>query len=293
MSESATDVRGRATASGVPPGPPGGSGTRDGAAPEIPGERIAVERAALLLSALIAVAVPTLTALDLDVPGRAVLAVLFALTVPGVPAVSLLRVRSPLLAWSLAGAISIAAALLTATAALLTRWWSPLGWSALLAAVDLAGTGYALVRLRGLPVATRRFPRTATPRARTRVLSAVALVGAVALWWLSVRSASLDAAGATGVIGVVAWPYVAALGIVAAVVSVQLLRRRPDGLVLAAAALLLTLFLFGYVNLADSEASVPSGWLHVGFARFITDHHASFSGLDARASWPAFFAATA
>jgi hypothetical protein len=293
MSETATGKRRGATASGIPTGPLDGSGSRDGAAPEFSGERVAVERAALLLSVLIAVAVPTVTALNINFPGRAVLAVLFALTVPGVPGALLLRVRPPLLAWSLAVALSIAAALLTATAALLTRWWSPLGWSVLLAAVDVAGTGYALVRLRRLPVATRRFPRATAPMARTRVLSAVALAGAVALWWLSVRSTSLDTAGATGVIGVIGWAYVAALVILAAVVSMQLLRHRPDGVVLAAAALLLTLFLFGYVNLTDGEASVPAGWLHVGFAGFITDHHASFSGLDARADWPAFFAAAA
>jgi hypothetical protein len=41
---------------------------------------------------------------------------------------------------------------------------------------------------------------------------------------------------------------------------------------------------------ADEQASVPTGWLHVGFARFITEHHRTFSGLDARAYWPGFFA---
>ena len=293
MSEAAVGERGGATDSGVPVAPPAGPGTSAAVAPGFPAGRVALERATLLLTALVAVAVPLVTALDLHPPGRAVLAVLFLLTVPGVPAASLLRVRSPLLACSLAGALSIAAALLTASSALLTRWWSPLGWAVVLAAVDLAGTGLALVRMRGLRPATRRSPRATAPKVRGRLAAAAALTGAAVLWWLSVRWASLDATGTTGVIGVIGWPYVAALVIVAVVVAMQLVRRRPDGLVLAAAALLLTLFLFGYVNLADGEGSVPTGWTHVGFAGFITDHHASFTGLDARASWPAFFAAAA
>ena len=43
MSESAIGVRVGATASDVPAGPPGGSGTEDGAAPEFPGERFIAE----------------------------------------------------------------------------------------------------------------------------------------------------------------------------------------------------------------------------------------------------------
>lgn len=293
MAEIAVHERGQVTEPGAGGGPPGGSGTSPGAVTTFPAGRLRAERTALLLSALVAVVVPALTALDVHVPGRAALAVLFVLVVPGVPAASLLRVRAPLLAACLAGALSIAAALLTATAALLTRWWSPLGWSVVLAAVHLAGTGYALVRLRGVPASAPCERGSSGVRWSERALPAAALAGATALWWLSVHNASLDAAGPTGVIGVIGWPYVAALGVVAAVAALQLVRRRPDALVLAAAALLLTLFLYGYVNFADGEASVPTGWLHVGFARFITDHHASFTGLDARADWPALFAVAA
>jgi hypothetical protein len=77
------------------------------------------------------------------------------------------------------------------------------------------------------------------------------------------------------------------------VAAVQLLRPELDTLMLTATALVLAFVIFAFVNVADGEASVPTGWLHVGFARYITDHQATFAGLDARASWPGFFAAAA
>jgi hypothetical protein len=252
------------------------------------------ERAVLLGAALIAVATPVVAALDADFPGRGLLAVLFVLTVPGVPLASLLRLPGRLLPAALAVALSISTHLLLATAGLGAGWWSPLGWTAVSAAVGLVAAALALRRL---PAAAPR-PAPAAPGAGragpwARVPALLALAAAVGLWWLATRWTDLDDAGATGVIGVLAWPYVAAVALVAAVVVVHLLQPRPDPLVLGAAAVVLALVVYAFANTTDGVAGVPTGWLHVGFADYIAENQQSFNGLDARASWPAFFTVTA
>ncbi|MGK5172112.1 serine/threonine protein kinase [Geodermatophilus sp. CPCC 205761] len=273
--------------------PPGQEpSTRDVA----PRRHPARERAVLLAAALVAVATPVVAALDVDVPGRPVLAVLFVLTVPGVPLAALLRLPGKLLPAALAVALSIATALLLATAGLGTGWWSPLGWAAGSSAVGLVATAWALTRL-PLPEPGDDAPRgTSAPAARGlrgRPVALAVLAAAVALWWLATRWTDLDDAGATGVVGVVAWPYVAAVVLVAAVAALHLSSRRPDPVVLGAAAVVLALIVYAFVNVTDGVAGVPTGWLHVGFADYIAENQQSFDGLDARASWPAFFTVAA
>lgn len=273
---------------GSRPADDGGWSTAVGPAP--------LRSAVLLASALLAVAVPAVAALNVSFPGRAVLALLFTLAVPGIPVVALLRIPHPLVEASLAGAVSIAFALLTSTAAITAHWWNPLAWMVGTAAAHLLATGFALTR----PASAGRSGRELRSRARMgaarltgRWVAVALLAGAAALWTLAVRSVDLGATGATGLIAVVGWQYVAALVLVAVVAAWQLLRRRLDEWVLAATAVVLTLVIYAFVNVAEGEGSVATGWLHVGFARYISEHHVSFNGLDARGSWPGFFAATA
>lgn len=261
-------------------------------------------RVPLLAAALVAVVTPLVAAVDLDVPGRPVLAVLFVLSVPGVPLAWLLRLPSTLLRVALAIALSISTALLLATVGLAVGWFSPLGWTSISSGVALVATALALLRgprrstvpptappapePTGAPSAARR-----TPDLAARPVAWAALGIAVVLWWLATRWTDLDQAGATGVVGVLTWPHVVAIVLVAAVVTGQLLRPRPDQLVLGAAAVVLTLTVQAFVNFTDGYASVPTGWLHVGFANYIAENHESFTALDARANWPAFFTVTA
>ncbi|MGY1856577.1 serine/threonine protein kinase [Modestobacter sp. SYSU DS0290] len=253
------------------------------------------ERIALWLGALIAVVTPAVAAADLAFPGRTLLAVAFVLTVPGVPLAVLLRVPDRLLRGSLAGALSVAVTLLTATLQVVTGWWSPVGFAAGTAAVSLAAT---VVALRRTPRAAPRTAGTGRPSGahvggrstdRERPVAVVALLAALGLWWTATRWLELDDAGALGVIGVVGWAYVAALVLVALVAARQLLRPVLDGPVLAATAVVLAVVLFAFTNVGDGRAGVSVGWLHVGFIRFITEQQATFAGLDARAYWPGFF----
>lgn len=301
MTETSARTPGNATETAGDIPPPSSTPNETDATPVNPSARIRAERVVLYLAALVAVLTPVVAAVDVSFPGRTLLALLFTLAVPGVPLVSLLRIPDAALASSLAGAVSISCALLAATVALATGWWSPLAWAAVLAAVALLATVWALRALgrRPNPAGSASADVHATPAERTgfsvwsRPVSAVALLAALGLWRLATRWVDLDSSGPLGVIGVVGWPYVVAIVLVAAVAAVQLLRPQLDALMLAGTAVVLALMIFAFVNVADGEASVSTGWLHVGFARFIDVHQSSFTGLDARASWPGFFAATA
>ncbi|WP_138734708.1 serine/threonine protein kinase [Modestobacter excelsi] len=256
--------------------------------------RWGVERAALWVSAVVAVLTVVVAGLDLSVPGRTLLALLFTLLVPGVPLASLLRVPYALLSSCLAVALSLGVALVTAAVEVTTGWWGPTAWATGIAVVSLLLTVVALRRHPADEPGARPAPslrsRLATP---DRLVSAGLLVLALLSWWLATRWLELDAAGATGVLGVLSWAYVLALVLTAVVAARQLLRPTVDSVVLAAAAVVLCIVVFGYTNVGDGEAGVSVGWLHVGFIRFITENHASFLGLDARAYWPGFFGAGA
>ncbi|TWH75330.1 serine/threonine protein kinase [Modestobacter roseus] len=261
--------------------------------------RPAGDRVALLLGAFVAVATPLVAAADLAVPGRALLALAFVLTVPGVPLAVLLRVPDRLLRGALAVALSVAVTLLTAALQVVTGWWSPVGFAVGTAAVSLVAT---VVALREMPRAGPRSPggaRSAGAHAAAgspdweRPAAVVGLVAALGLWWPATRWLELDDAGPLGVIGVAGWPYVVALALVGLVAARQLLRPVLDGAVLAATAVVLAVVLFGFANVGDGQAGVSVGWLHVGFIRFMTEQQATFAGLDARAYWPGFFAAGA
>ena len=283
--------------SAVRPGQPratGGADRRPGPA----------EVVALRLSAVLAAVVPLLAAVDWSLPGRTLLALAFTLLVPGVPVVSLLRVPNSLLAASLTGAVSLAVALLSADAQVLV-WWHPVLTAAGIGALHLTLTALALRRY-GLPavpalprpaellrrsgLAARRAVGNAAPDRRACL---AVLGGALALWLLATRTVDLDDTAGIGVLGVVGWSYLLALVLVTGVAAHQLRRPVLDGLVLALTAGVLVVVVFAFVGVADGEASFPTGWLHVGFIRFITEHHASFTGVDARAYWPGFFAAGA
>src|SRR3954469_13623545 len=125
--------------------------------------RVRAERWTLVLTALVAVLTIAVAAVDVSFPGRAVLALVFTLAVPGVPLASLLRIPNALLAASLAGALSIATWLLVATAAVSSGTWNPLAWSTGVAVVGLVATVPALRRLRSWSTATglpEPLPRT-------------------------------------------------------------------------------------------------------------------------------------
>lgn len=258
-------------------------------------------RAALALvgAALLAVLVPLLATLEVQVPGRAVLAVAFFLLVPGVPLALALRLPSSLLTLALAVASSLAVWLLYGTLTIVGGWWEPVvgAWSVTLLALLLSLV--VVLRRRSVPApgSSATAPGAPAAGARTPVgaglLLGVLLVLTGVVWWWSTQYLRLDDASVLGLLPVVGWRYVVALAMISALTAYALLRRRLDHVLLTGCALLVALMGYATVPVGDGEGSVPVGWVHVAFAQYITDHGTVPLGVDARFSWPGFFSAAA
>ena len=251
-------------------------------------ERPSTERLLLAGTAVLAVLVPVLSAVDAALPGRTTLATLYVLAVPGYPLAVLLRLPDRVLTLALTIATSLAALLLVATVQVTSEWWSP----------TASATALSVSALALLPFALRSGPaHPREPAVRERGLAGRAalgvLVGALALWWWAVEDVDLEAMSTYGLISVVPLPYLGAVTLVAAVAGWALRRPRPDPLVLTACALSLIVILFGFLNVADSAASFRTAWVHVGFIDHISQYGERAEGYDARFSWPGFFAAGA
>lgn len=220
----------------------------------------------------------------------AIVAAFLAFTAAG-PGIAALAVgRSRALWAATAPATSLATVMLASLAQILLDAWSPPVTATI---VGMVGAAASVTWLRGSPrVEERREPRI-DPVA---VAVFAALAVALGLWFWATRAIDLDAAGATGLIGVLPWQWFAALAVIVATFAalIALGRSRPvrHGLLFAtgvAAAILVTLT----VNVADGGGVFGTGYVHVGFAEAINDRGTVLLGFDARFSWPAFFTAIA
>lgn len=242
-----------------------------------------------MLAAVLAVVVPAVEIGGLHFPGRAVLALLFVVLVPGAPLTALLRLRSFPLTLAVTFATSLSVLLLLCTTLVVSTLWQPLLAIALMSIAGLYLTWPALRAVDAEP----RLPAPARRVRPERALGLAAAGGSVLLWLVAVARVDLSALGGFGLLSVVGPAYWAALGLLAATAAWQLLRDEPDGLVLTVVVALLIVEMFGFLNIADGAASVSTGWLHVGFAQYISDHGHVAHYLDARFSWPGFFASAA
>jgi hypothetical protein len=238
-------------------------------------------------AALLSLLVPAVQLADLAFPGRAVLALAFFVLAPGAPLVVLLRLRSLALTLALAFAASLSILLLLSTVLVKIPFWHPGLATGLAAATCLGLTKPALNALAGEPPP----PPSEVVVDRERHYSLVALAASVALWVVAVQRAPLDQLGSLGLVRVVGPAYWAGLLVLVVIAVRQLRRPVPDPVVLSGLVIVLALELYGFLNAADSGASLSTGYLHVGFIQYILDHGQVAHYYDARFSWPAFFAA--
>ncbi|MFY1702935.1 hypothetical protein ACN28G_14505 [Micromonospora sp. WMMA1923] len=248
-----------------------------------------VERGALVATAALALIVPILVWWRIPLPGREVLAVLFALTSPGVPVAILLFGRSRPMWVAAAPALSVAAIVLITLTQTLTVTWSPSVAASMLAVATAATTVPAWGACPTPPLPSR------TPVDRAAVVFALlrcsALAGATVMWIWAVRVVDLDAAGALGLIQALPWQYVVAVLVVLAVAAGALHRGRTA--TLAVCAVLTITMTTTFVSFADGGAVVGTGYVHVGFADAIARSGVLLTATDARFSWPGFFTAAA
>jgi hypothetical protein len=126
---------------------------------------------------------------------------------------------------------------------------------------------------------------------RRPVLAVAALFAAGALlFWLPLRGVHMAAMNGYGLFSVlpVATLAGAAVLTVAFVVSVGL--RRPHPWLLGAQLVFILVSLHGLAQFLEPYARFPTSWQHAGFIEFIARTHTVDAGLDARFSWPGFFA---
>ena len=206
-------------------------------------------------------------AVDLDVAGAGVRAVLvFAgvLTLPGLPLVIALRIPGRALSAILAAAISLSVTVLAAQTTMIAEWWSPLRTQAILMVATLA---VCLWTWRTLPAATRsgtwRLGRRTWTRSRARSL--VALAVALALFVVSAESLDVLRVGRFGVIAGVDAYFFVGLALLAVVIVAALGARRLDPLVLSVSTVLAVVYNGMLVGAATGETSIPTSFVHRGF----------------------------
>jgi hypothetical protein len=104
---------------------------------------VQADRAVLSAALTVAIGALLLNVLDLDVPGRALLAVVSLLTVPGIPLVLALPIRNFQVQIVLGIALSLAFALIVSTTQLQAGLWSPLATQLILLVIGLTAAAFA------------------------------------------------------------------------------------------------------------------------------------------------------
>jgi hypothetical protein len=141
-------------------------------------------------------------------------------------------------------------------------------------------------------------PTAARPAAtKTRKTEHLPLIGIVtmfvaglALFWLPLTGVHYGRMNGYGLISVLPVGTLAGAGLLTVAFMVSLGLRRPYRLLLGLQLVAIVLALHGVAPALESYARDPTAWQHAGFIEYITRTGTVDVGLDARFSWPGFFA---
>ncbi|WP_028815655.1 lipopolysaccharide biosynthesis protein [Streptomyces flavidovirens] len=120
------------------------------------------------------------------------------------------------------------------------------------------------------------------------------LLAALALYWLPVRDlgeAGLDRMGGLGLISVLPSATLLGAGLLALSFASLLWLDRPRTVLLTAVLLATVVSLHALPAVLEAEPRFPTAWQHLGFMDYINRTGTAVPDLDARWSWPGFFAA--
>ncbi|MGW0311617.1 lipopolysaccharide biosynthesis protein [Streptomyces flavidovirens] len=120
------------------------------------------------------------------------------------------------------------------------------------------------------------------------------LLAALALYWLPVRDlgeAGLDRMGGLGLISVLPSATLLGAGLLAPAFASLLWLDRPRTVLLTAVLLATVVSLHALPAVLEAEPRFPTAWQHLGFMDYIDRTGTAVPDLDARWSWPGFFAA--
>ncbi|MEU8586371.1 lipopolysaccharide biosynthesis protein [Streptomyces sp. NPDC048664] len=160
------------------------------------------------------------------------------------------------------------------------------------AGTPVAATGHEPPRP---PAAGRPGARRFRPT-RAGLLLGCLLVGALLLYWvpaLRLDDAALDRMGGLGLVSVLPPLTLAGAAALVVVFAALLARGRESRFLLVATLLATVVSLHALPAVIETEPRFATAWQHLGFLDYIDRTGSAVPDLDARWSWPGFFAAAA
>nr|WP_225881959.1 lipopolysaccharide biosynthesis protein [Streptomyces aureocirculatus] len=146
------------------------------------------------------------------------------------------------------------------------------------------------------PPRTGATPRPGADRAARRrplVLGAL-LVAALGLYWLPVSGLGerdLDRMGGLGLVSVLPLPTLLGAALLVGVFATLLWQERPHRRLLLLTLVATVVSLHALPAVIETEPRFATAWQHLGFLEYIDRTGTAVPDLDARWSWPGFFAA--
>ncbi|MFF1698577.1 lipopolysaccharide biosynthesis protein [Streptomyces sp. NPDC058257] len=138
------------------------------------------------------------------------------------------------------------------------------------------------------PVVPEPLPR------RRALFMALFLAFALALYWLpalGITEADLDKMGGLGLISVLPTPTLLGAALLVVVFASLLWMERPHQALLLATLIATVVCLHALPAVLEDEPRFATAWQHLGFMEYIDRTGSAVPDLDARWSWPGFFAA--
>ncbi len=148
----------------------------------------------------------------------------------------------------------------------------------------------------GRPGAPARSGRQRLLPTRAGVLLGCLLTAALLLYWVPAArldDADLDRMGGLGLISVLPLPTLVGAALLITVFAVLLWLRREHRALLLVTLLATVVSLHALPAVIESEPRFATAWQHLGFIDYIDRTGAAVPDLDARWSWPGFFAVAA
>ncbi|MGV9791082.1 lipopolysaccharide biosynthesis protein [Streptomyces sp. NPDC003435] len=131
---------------------------------------------------------------------------------------------------------------------------------------------------------------------RTGVLLGCLLIAALVLYWvpaLRLTDAALDGMGGLGLVSVLPLPTLVGAALLVTVFAALLWLRREHRALLLLTLVATVVSLHALPAVIESAPRFPTAWQHLGFLDYIDRTGSTVPDLDARWSWPGFFAVLA
>ncbi|MFF4931556.1 lipopolysaccharide biosynthesis protein [Streptomyces griseofuscus] len=148
------------------------------------------------------------------------------------------------------------------------------------------------------PAGPEPAPDPAPParRLRSTLLLTFLLITALLLYWLPalrLGEGDLNRMGGLGLVSVLPWPTLLGAALLVVVFAGLLWQRREHRALLMVTLLVTVVSLHALPAVIETEPRFATAWQHLGFLDYIDRTGSAVPDLDARWSWPGFFAVAA